>query len=157
MKKEIGLIVILCIMFAGCIGSPPKMDNPLSSAPGMIMDYDEKTNMTKIWVRGETTDYKYSNITITISKDEIETVSTDDNTYCLQCNTDLPSFSLHTDAWTEDACYEYTCNVTVCKLGLEDETYPVFTIVDDKHPEGKPLTIFKKYLPFTRVIEEVEE
>ena len=157
MKKEIGLIVILCIMFAGCIGSPPKMDNPLSSAPGMIMDYDEKTNMTKIWISGAATDYKYSNITITISKDEIETVSTDDNTYCLQCNTDLPSFSLHTDAWTEDACYEYTCNVTVCKLGLEDETYPVFTIVDDKHPEGKPLTIFKKYLPFTRVIEEVEK
>jgi len=152
MKKEIGLIVILCIMFAGCIGSPPKMDNPLSSAPGMIMDYDEKTNMTKIWVRGETTDYKYSNITITISKDEIETVSTDDNTYCLQCNTDLPGFSLQIIVLTENTRYEYVCNVTVSEFGTEDENNPRFTVTDDE----KEVVVFEENLPFKRILEEVK-
>jgi hypothetical protein len=156
-KKEIGLIVILFILFAGCIGSPPKMDNPLSSAPGMIMDYDKKTNLTKIWVRGEATDYKYSNITITISKDEMETVSTEDNTYCLQYNINLSSFSLQIEVWTENTRYEYTCNVTVCELGLIDETYPVFTIVDSKHSEEEPLIKFEKDLPFTKVLEEVKK
>jgi len=157
MKKGIGVIVVLCIMFAGCIGSPPKMDNPLSSAPGMIMDYDKDVSITKIWVKGEATDYRYSNITITISKNEIETFSSDTNTYCLQCNTDLHEFSLQIIVLTESIRYEYLCNVSVCKSGLVDETYPVFTIVDSKHPEEEPLIKFEKDLPFTKVLEEVKE
>jgi hypothetical protein len=157
MKKEIGLIVILCIMFAGCIGSPPKIKNPLSSAPGMIMDYDENTDTTKIWIRGGATDYKYSNITITISKDETQMVSTDNNTYCLQCNINstLRSFSMEIVVWAENTCYEYICDVTVHEFETEDEDNPRFTIVDDKHPEG--ITVLEKDLPFKKTLSEVEE
>lgn len=153
MKKEIGLVVILFILFAGCIGSPPKIENPLSSAPGMIMDYDKDIRTTKIWVKGEVTDYRYSNITITIDGMN----KSDNNTYCLQYITNLSSFSVQIVVWTENTCYEYACDVIVHEFETEDEDNPRFTIIDDKHPEGKPLTIFKKYLPFTRVIEEVKE
>lgn len=155
MKKGIGVIVVLCIMFAGCIGSPPKMDNPLSSAPGMIMDYDKDGSITKIWVKGEATDYRYSNITITVSKDETQMVSTDNSTYCLQCNinsTSLPSFSLRIVVWTENTCYEYICNdVTV------HEVDPFLTVVEDEKYGGKENIVFEKDLPFKKVLEEVEE
>ena len=155
MKKGIWFIVVLFILFAGCIGSPPKIENPLSSAPGMIMDYDEKTNMTKIWISGAATDYKYSNITITISKDEMQTVSSDTNTYCLQCNTNLSSFSLRIVVRTENTCYEYICDVTVHEFETEDEENPRFTIVDSKHPEG--VTVLEKNLPFKKILSEVKE
>ena len=149
-KKRIGLIVILCIMFAGCIGSPPKMDNPLSSAPGMIMDYDENINMTRIWVKGEATDYKYSRITIII--DETDKVE-DNNTYFLSHSTNLDIFSLRIIVWTENTYYGYVCNVTRHEFGTEDENNPRFTIIDDK----KETVVFEKHLPFKRMLEEVKE
>ena len=151
MKKGIWFIVVLFILFAGCIGSPPKIENPLSSAPGMIMDYDKDASTTKIWVKGVTTDYKYSNITVIIDG----TSTSDDNTYCLQCVTNLSSFSVQTVVRTESTCYEYACNVTVCELGLVDETYPLFTIIDSKHSDG--ISVFEKDLPFKRTLEEVKK
>jgi len=154
MKKGIWVIVVLCIMFAGCIGSPPKMDNPLSSAPGMIMDYDKDGSITKIWVKGEVVDYKYSNITITVSKDEPQIVSSDNNTYCLQCNIDninLSSFSLQIVVWTENTRYEYTCDVTV------HEFDPFLTIIEDEKHGGKENVVFEKDLPFKKTLSEVEE
>ena len=157
MKKGIWFIVVLFILFAGCIGSPPKIENPLSSAPGMIMDYDKDTRTTKIWVKGEVTDYRYSNITITISKDETQMVSTDNNTYCLQCNINstLRSFSMEIVVWTESTCYEYMCDVTVREFETEDGENPRFTIVDSKHPEG--VTVLEKNLPFKKILSEVKE
>ena len=151
MKKGIWFIVVLFILFAGCIGSPPKIENPLSSAPGMIMDYDKDTKTTKIWVKGEVTDYRYSNITITI--DGMGT--SDNNTYCLQCITNLYSFSLQIVVRTENTCYEYICDVTVHEFEKEDEENPRFTIVDSKHPEG--VTVLEKNLPFKKTLSEVEE
>jgi hypothetical protein len=151
MKKGIWLIIVLFILFAGCIGGPPKIENPLSSAPEMIMDYDKDIKTTKIWVKGEVTDYRYSNITITI--DGMGT--SDNNTYCLQCITNLSSFSVQTVVWTESTCYEYICNVTVHEFETEDEENPRFTIVDSKHPEG--VTVLEKNLPFKKTLSEVEE
>lgn len=151
MKKGIWLIGVVCILFAGCIGSPPEINNPLSSAPGMIMDYDKNTDTTKIWVKGEATDYRYSNITITIDG----MGSSDNNTYCLQHSTNLSSFSLQIVVWTENTCYGYACDVTVCEFGMVDKTYPLFTVVDGKHPDGIP--VFEKDLPFKKTLSEVEE
>ncbi len=151
MKKGIGVIVVLCIMFAGCIGSPPKMDNPLSMAPGMIMDYDKDTKMTKIWVKGEATDYKYSRITITI--DEINRVE-DNNSYCLSHSTNIsPHFSIQIMVWTENTWYGYTCNITVHEFGIEDEYNPRFTVIDNE----KETVVLEKDLPFKRILEEVGE
>lgn len=155
MKKGVWLIVVVCILFAGCIGSPPEINNPLSSAPGMIMDYDKNTDTTKIWVKGETTDYRYSNITITVSKDKKQIVSSDNNTYCLQCNINninLPSFSLRIVVWTENTCYEYVCNdVTV------HEVDPFLTVIEDEKYGGKENIVFEKDLPFKKTLSEVEE
>ena len=142
MRKGIGVIVVLCIMSAGCIDIPP---NPLSSAPGLIMDYDKDTSTTKIWVRGEATDYKYSKITILIDgTDKME----DNNTYCLSHSTYLSVFSLEIVVQSENTCYKYSCDVIV-------KDSPRFTITDTKHPNG--ITVSEKDLPFTRVIEEVKE
>jgi|GEM_PF-6084565 len=147
MKKGIWFIVVLFILFAGCIGSPPKIENPLSSAPGMIMDYDKDASTTKIWVKGVTTDYKYSNITVIIDG----TSTSDDNTYCLQCVTNLSSFSLQIVVWTESTCYEYMCNVTV------HEFDPFFTVIEDEKYGGKENIVFEKDLPFKRTLEEVKK
>ena len=147
MKKGIWFIVVLFILFAGCIGSPPKIENPLSSAPGMIMDYDKDASTTKIWVKGVTTDYKYSNITVIIDG----TSTSDDNTYCLQCVTNLSSFSLQIVVWTESTCYEYMCNVTV------HEFDPFFAVIEDEKYGGKENIVFEKDLPFKRTLEEVKK
>ncbi|MDI6916751.1 MAG: hypothetical protein QMC80_03040 [Thermoplasmatales archaeon] len=147
MKKGIWFIVVLFILFAGCIGSPPKIENPISSAPGMIMDYDKDANTTKIWVKGEVTDYKYSRITITI--DETDKVE-DNNTYCLTHSTNLPSFSVQIVVWTEENSYEYACSVTIHDPAYG---YPRFDVVDDE----KTYQVFEKDLPFKRVLEEVKK
>ena len=145
-------VIILCILFAGCIGNPPKIENPLSMAPGMIMDYDKDASTTKIWVKGEATDYKYSNITIAVSKDKMQMGESDNNTYCLQYNinnTDLPSFSLQIVVWSENTCYEYACDVTV------HEFDPFLTVVEDEKYGGKENIVFEKDLPFRKVLSEV--
>lgn len=119
----ISIFAVLCIAVAGCIGLPPKSETPLAASPCVIIDYDNTARLTKIWVKGANTDYKYTNITITVTHDTQTTTRQDNNTYCLQQNVNSSSFSLSIIVWDKTDRYAYLCNVNV----TPDEAY-VLTI-----------------------------
>ncbi len=110
----VSIFAVLCIAVAGCIGLPPKTETPLAASPCIIIDYDDThiPGLTKIWVKGANTDYKYTNITITVTHDTQISTLQDNNTYCLQQNVNSSSFSLSIIVWDKTDRYAYLCNVT---------------------------------------------
>lgn len=125
MEKAVllSIFAVFCIGVAGCIGLPPKSETPLAASPCVIIDYDDTAGLTKIWVEGANTHYKYTNITITVTHDTQISTLQDNNTYCLQQNVNSSIFSLYIIVWDKTDCYRYLCDVTV----TPDEEY-VLTI-----------------------------
>ena len=109
----VALIILLVTQINGCLKGiySPSSTSSMSALPEVIVDYDVKKNVTKIWVKSPIMDYRYDNITIMINNETSSQIRSDNYTYCIDLETTYRRFRLNVSAVSKETLYYFECHV----------------------------------------------
>lgn len=153
MRKYFGAAAVVVFLVALALaiwgGGRNVFESPVASIPSVLIDHDH--NDTEFFVHG-LNDFKYTNMTITVSNGTSNFTRFKENAYFIYHNTSMLNFTFNITVWNRDKEYNFNGSVQV---HFEDEYPLVLTVWEETHAHINVHALSDSGLPWKKFMERV--
>jgi hypothetical protein len=158
MRKYFGaaavVVFLLAIVLAVWQGGRDIFKSPVASIPYLLIDYNSNETgiyETELYIHGMN-DFRYSNISMRVTIENMSSERTRKDTYFMFFNTTAKNFTVNITVWNKDKGYSFNASF---QAATDQEAPKLLTLYEDRGDKIYPYMLDNSNLPWKRLMERM--